>query len=129
MLMPAAVLVVIVLAAMAVDQSIIFMRQRSLVAAAQAAANDAAGYGIDPERFYEENVVDFSLERAAAAATATLAAHGFDVVPSVRLSDDGAEVEIRVEAEAESLFAKALPGGTPSTTVRATATALLLVPA
>ena len=66
MLMPAAVLVVIVLAAMAVDQSIIFMRQRSLVAAAQAAANDAVN---QVQAWYRTQLGGKSFVRASNSVT------------------------------------------------------------
>ena len=92
MLMPAAVLVVMVLGAIAVDQSIVYTQQRELVAAAEAAANDAAGYGLDREAFYERNELVFDLARARAAALAALRARRIDGAAVVSLSPGGTEV-------------------------------------
>ena len=85
MLMPAAVLVVMVLGAIAVDQSIVYTQQRELVAAAEAAANDAAGYGLDRDAFYDRNEVVFDLARARAAALAALRARRIDARAVVSL--------------------------------------------
>ena len=82
MLMPAAVLVVIILGAIAVDQAVVFTRQRELIAAAEAAANDAAGYGIDRDAFYRLNQVVFRLDRATEAAQAALEARGTAAAPT-----------------------------------------------
>jgi hypothetical protein len=125
MLMPAAVLVVIVLGAIAVDQSVVYTRQRELVAAAEAAANDAAGYGLDRDAFYEDGKIRFDLARARAAAAAGLQARGIDATPVVSLTAGGTEVEVRLVTEVPYLFAKAVPGAPDTTTVRAIATAEL----
>ncbi len=123
MLMPAAVLVVIVLGAIAVDQSIVYTQQRDLVAGAQAAANDAAGYGLDRDAFYERNELDLDPARARAAAEAALAARGFDEVVSVQVTTDGNEVEVVVTSEVPYLFAAAIPGAPDHVLVRAQASA------
>jgi len=126
MLMPAAVLVVIILGAIAVDQAVVFTRQRELIAAAEAAANDAAGYGIDRDAFYRLNQVVFRLDRATEAAQAALEARGTAAAPTVRLSPDGTRVEVSLRAEVPYLFAKAVPGAPDSTEVRARASAALV---
>ena len=51
MLMPAAVLIVILLGSIAVDFAVVFLGQRDLGAAAAAAANNAATYGLDEAAF------------------------------------------------------------------------------
>jgi hypothetical protein len=125
MLMPAAVLVVMVLGAIAVDQSIVYTRQRELVAAAEAAANDAAGYGLDPDAFYERDEIRFDPARASAAALAALRARGLDVPAEVTLSPDGTEVRVALVTSVDYLFAGVIPGAPSSTAVHATASAEL----
>lgn len=75
MLMPAAVLVVVILGALAVDQSLVFNAQRDLVATAEATANDAAAAGVDvggvrdgQEVGYDRAAVDAVVRRQVAAA-------------------------------------------------------------
>jgi hypothetical protein len=125
MLMPAAVLVVVVLGAIAVDQSLVYTRQRELVAAAEAAANDAAGYGLDRDAFYAHDDVALDLGRARAAAIAALRARGLDdaVLVSVRVTGDA--IEVLVAAEVPYLFAKAVPGAPDAVRVQAHASAEL----
>ncbi len=68
LLFPAAVLVVVVLAAIAVDVSIAFLGQREVANATVAAANDAAGLGVSNRGFYEEGRVELdpgTVERLA----------------------------------------------------------------
>ena len=50
MLMPAGVLIMVILASLALDRALVFAEQRDLVSTAQAAANDAAAFGVDPAR-------------------------------------------------------------------------------
>ena len=125
MLMPAAVLVVMVLGAIAVDQSIVYTQQRELVAAAEAAANDAAGYGLDRDAFYQRNEVVFDLARARAAALAALRARGIDALALVSLEPGGTVVEVTLRARVDYVFAAAIPGAAGTTEVRASASAEL----
>ena len=119
MLMPAAVLVVMVLGAIAVDQSIVYTRQRELVAAAEAAANDAAGYGLDRDAFYDRNEVVFDLARARAAALAALRARRIDALAGCRSSPEVPRSRCSLRAEVEYVFAGAIPGAPGTTEVRA----------
>lgn len=125
MLMPAAVLVVMVLGAIAVDQSIVYTQQRELVAAAEAAANDAAGYGLDQDAFYQHNEVVFDLARARAAALAAVRARGIDALAVVSVGPGGTVVEVSLRAEVDYVFAAAIPGAAGTTEVRAVASAEL----
>ncbi|HEY5153271.1 MAG TPA: hypothetical protein VIJ47_00960 [Acidimicrobiales bacterium] len=125
MLMPAAVLVVLLLGAIAVDLSIVHLRQREAVAAAASAANDAVtagldqtalrrgeGYRLDPAQV--DQVVAESIESQGLA----------DEVTDVRVTmptTDSVTVEVRLRAE--ELFARSLPTGPRTTEVRGTATA------
>ena len=124
--MPAAVLVLFVLAAIAVDQSLVFTRQRDLVAAAQAAANDAAGFGLDTDTFYAGDRIEFSLARAQAAAAGSLRARGIDDPPTVTLNADRTRVVVTVHTTVDYLFSPVVPGAPHSTTVEAHADADLI---
>lgn len=109
LLMPAALLVVVVLGALAVDVAAVHQAQRELIAAAQAAANDAAVAAWDTGAFYREGEV--RLDRAAATreARATLAA----IDPSLRLAGievTGDEVRVRVTGWVRPVFGAAAPG-------------------
>jgi len=128
MLMPAAVLVVIVLGAIAVDQSVVYTRQRELVAAAEAAANDAAGYGLDRDAFYTHDEIVLDEARARAAAVAALRARGLDGADLVSLRTSGDAVEVVLAADVPYLFARAVPGAPNDVRVRAEASAQLRRP-
>lgn len=127
MLMPAAVLVLIVLASIAVDQSVVFTQQRDLVAGAQAAANDAAGYGLDKDSFYGRDEIVFDQQRAVAAARGALRARGIDEEPIVTLSPDRRLVTVQVRSRADYIFAKAIPGAPDTQAINGTASAELVV--
>lgn len=133
LLFPAAVLIVLVLAAITVDSSIAFLAQRELANATAAAANDAAGRAVDGQAFYQGDRIEldpYAVESVAAER--------------VRLAIDGSRhrgLEVRVTASppvgpacpwtvrvsASSrvpyVFAKAVPGGPDEVSVRATSVA------
>ena len=119
MLMPAAVLVVLVLSAVAVDGALAFMGRRELSAAAAAAANDAVVAALSERAFYEA-CADLSLDAVAAQRVAerTFALRGSEayrlegVEAAVGVSADGA-ARVRVEATGtvERVFTPALLGG------------------
>ena len=122
--MPAGVLVVLVLASIAVDMSIVHLRQRQAFDLAAGAANDAATaaadevalrsgeFRLDPERARAivERVV------AASSLAAELAAP-----PDVVVTDEG--VEVTLSLEADYVFAGVMPGAPEGTVVTATASA------
>jgi len=126
-LMPTAVLILVVLAALAVDQSLVFMRQRELVVAAQAAANDAAGYGVDKDEFYSADRVAFDLGRARAAATAAVQARGIVADVEVTISADRREVVVVLRSSVPGLFARAVPGAGHRVAVAARGHATIVV--
>jgi hypothetical protein len=125
MLMPAAVLVLLVLAALAVDSAVVFLAQRQAGDAAAAAANDAAGAALSDAAFYRAGDVVLDPQRAAAVVAAAITARGsgLDLVgpPSVEIA--GRQVCVTVRAQVRYLFAPAIPGVPRATTVTARATA------
>ena len=133
LLFPAAVLVVVVLAAITVDSAVAFLGQREVANAVAAAANDATGQGVGNRAFYEEGRVDLdpvAVRRLAAEqVVATLDAarfHGLHVEVSVSpAAVPGCPPAVRVHASAHvsAIFAAAIPGSLGRFGVRATASA------
>lgn len=117
MLMPAAVLVLVVLAAVAVDAAIVFMAQRELQSAAAAAANDAAVAALDEALLYECGGLGVAADRAEEVAAAAFAARAADTVepfgsPDVTVAASGGGIEVTVAARGrvDLLFRPALRG-------------------
>ncbi len=127
MLMPAAVLVLVVLGALAVDFSIAFLAQRAPALAAAAAANDAATKALVLEEFYGQGELRLDPAAAARIAADALDRHGVQdldgVVVTVDVEPDAPVVRVAVEATVPYLFARAVPGAPRDVTVRAAATA------
>lgn len=125
LLVPAGVLILVVLGALAVDLSNVHLSQRELVAAAQAAVGDAAAASLHEATFYHRGEAVVAADAARAEVVAALAASDLDIaLDSFGLSPDG-EVVIRVSARVDTIFARAVPGGPDVVVVRATARAAL----
>jgi hypothetical protein len=127
MLMPAGLLIVLVLASIAVDMSLVHLRKREAFELAAAAANDAAAAGADQGRLRSGSyVLDLDVTRAVvddALAASELAPHLAEP-PVVTVTEAGVRVELAVEAE--YVFAGIVPGAPEGTIVRASATATAL---
>lgn len=123
-LLPACLLIVFVLAAVAVDLSLVQLRQRQALDVAASAADDAATLGADRESLrnggYVLDPAATSAAVQAAVAASDLAPH-LDAPPQVQVT--GATVEVTLTVRAEHLFTGAIPGAARSTAVTATATA------
>jgi len=104
MLMPAAVLIVLLLGALAVDSAIVYLRQREAYNVAFDAANDAAGAGFDLEVAREEGEVVYDPDRVTALARQAVDASGLDDVELVRARVDGGDVVVTVAVTVEHLF-------------------------
>jgi len=122
MLMPAAILIVLLLGAIAVDSAIVYLEQRQAYNVAFDAANDAAGAGLDRDliRTTGQLVHDPGRVREVAAATVTASAMDGLRLVSARI-DDGV-VEVVVDVRVRHLFGQAF-GGRSSETVRIAARA------
>lgn len=123
-LFPALALVVVVLGALAVDVALVHLAERQAFAAAAAAANDAATYGLDPAalRAGEEPRLDPArARRAAEQALAGGQPIGRADPPQVEVV--GTTVTVTVSLEVDRVFARGVPRAPRSTTVDATATA------
>lgn len=120
MLMPAAVLVLVVLGAVAVDAAIAFMAQRELQSATAAAANDAAVAALEEARLYECGELSVAADRAATVAAAAFGARVSDTVdtvgePDVTVNGGGStefiEVTVAARGTVDLLFTPAVAGG------------------
>lgn len=122
MLMPAAVLIVLVLSAIAVDLSIVQMGGRQAIDAADAAANDAVTYGISEAALRNGGGIQLDPVRVRASVQQTLDAQGITprlaTPPLVEITGP-ASVRITLSITIDYLFAKSLPGTPDQTTVTA----------
>jgi len=121
LLMPAGLLIVVLLAAVAFDVSRLYLARRELVDVAASAASDIAAEAIDPAAYLASGELRWSQARADAALREALARRGLegDVRGSVSLgAGSSPQVEVVLEADVRWLFARGLPGGGATTTVR-----------
>ena len=126
MLMPAGVLIVLVLAAIAVDLSLVFLRQRQASATAADIANDLATAALDIEHLRATG--EFRLDAATARSMGEELAASSDIADELIGVDvfvDGPDhVTVTVELRVDYLYANAIPGAADGTEVRATASAV-----
>jgi hypothetical protein len=130
MLVPAGFLVVLVMASIAVDMSLVHLRQRQAHDLAAGAANDAATAALDRSRLRGgERVVDAAAARRIVEQIVAASELAPDVAapPVVRVTGDGA-VEVEVALHADYIFAGVVPGASDGTTVTATASAAAISP-
>ena len=124
LLVPSAVLVLFLLAALAVDGAASFLAQRELADACAGAANDAATLALDPGDLYGgdgPSVRDVDLDRALAIArsrVAPLAARWHHPVEA-RVGTAGPEVVLSLHGQAPLPIG---PGGAGRSRVAVTAT-------
>jgi Flp pilus assembly protein TadG len=114
MLVPAAVLVLIVLGAIAVDSAVVFLAQRDLSNRTAGVANDIAGYAVSESSFYQGGGA-VELDQSKAASYTGLAFSddrrpgGFERW-SAAASTQGRTVVVVAEADVRLVFAPAIPG-------------------
>lgn len=126
MLMPAAVLIVLLLGAVAVDLSIVRMAHRDLVNVAASAANDAVTDGLDAAEYRRSGAYVIDLDRANEVLDRSLAHHGLaDRITgrSMALGPGPDELTVELEMEVSAVFARSLPHAASTSTVRARASA------
>lgn len=115
LLVPAAVLVLVVLGAIAVDSAVVFLGQHELAGAADAAANDAATALSDRAFYQGGGATQVDAVRAQAALRAGLTADGLSEVtldrpPTVTVSPDGHQVCVVLSGVVHRIFGQAIPG-------------------
>lgn len=105
MLMPAAVLIVLVLGAIAVDSAILYLAQREAYNIAFDAANDAAGAGFDAGRARSSGDIVYTRARVEAVARESVAAAGARHVEIVGVTiEPGDVVAVTVAVTVDHLF-------------------------
>lgn len=134
MLFPAAILIMVALAAMAVDSSIAFLAQRELANATAAAANDAAAQAVSDSAFYEQDRIELSASTVESVAVDRVHSlvdrsrhHGLSVEAVAEPPAGpgcGWTVRVRASSQVDELFGRALPGGTGRADVRARSSAV-----
>lgn len=124
MLVPAGLLIVLVMASIAVDMSLVHLRQRQAYDLATAAANDAATAALDPTGARSDaNVADHDRAVAVAAAVVEASDLSADVVGAPAVQVEGGRVEVQISMRADYIFAGVVPGAPDGLTVTATASA------
>lgn len=129
LLFPAAMLIMVALAAMTVDSAIGFLAQRQLQDATAAAANDAATEAVSDRAFYEANRVELSPSAVEAVAIARIhalidqARHHDLVVNAEAIPPEYAgcawTVRVFASSRVDELFGRAIPGSTGQVAVHA----------
>jgi hypothetical protein len=125
MLMPAGLLIVLVLASIAVDMSLVHLRKRQAFELAAAAANDAATAGVDQGRLRTTH--DYVLDPESARGVVEDVVAASELAPQlarppvVTVTATGVRVELALEAD--YIFADVIPGAPDGTEVTASATA------
>ena len=126
MLMPVAVLIMFVLAAITVDLTAVRAGQQDLLAAATDAANDAATAGLDEAALRSGRGFELDPSRVWLVAVDTLATRSIldnlSSGPDVTINQDGS-VTVSLSKRVPHVFARALPGAPDDKLVLATATA------
>ena len=120
MLMPAAVLIVLLLGAIAVDSAIVYLGQRQAYNVAFDAANDAAGAGFDADIARTTGVIVYDPDRLRALAADAIGAAGVGeialVSATVETSPTGEEaVVVTVDGTVRHLFVQAFGQGANET--------------
>jgi hypothetical protein len=129
MLMPAAVLVLVVLAAICVDSAVLFLGEREAANGADAAAQSVAAALVDEEWYRSTGEVRLRCDGASVerVATESFRARAPDWLEESRVDAvecAGDRVTVRVAATVAFVFATALPGARERATVSATGSAV-----
>jgi hypothetical protein len=127
LLMPAAILVMVVLAAIAIDFAVMYTAQREAAVAADGVARAATG-AVDEQRLFDDGVYVIDLGRADAAAASVLAARPADDGMQLRcgVPRHGATPDVVVidcRASVDLVFRPALSSGGRTFEVSVTGTA------
>jgi hypothetical protein len=111
-LVPAAFLVLLILAGIAVDSAAAYLGQRQLSDALAGAANDAAGAALSRSAFYSSGEVTIDPGTAATVVCQSLAASADGNLHnvSVSIAVEGPLIGVRGAATVNEIFGRLLPG-------------------
>lgn len=112
MLIPAAFLVLILLAALAVDSAAAYLGQQQLHDALEAAANDAVTAGLSNGEFYSQGAVVVDPGLAARSVCLDIASQSDQDLHDVQvwMAVAGAALRLRATATVAAVFGRAIPG-------------------
>jgi Flp pilus assembly protein TadG len=125
-LVPAAVLVLFLLGALAVDSASAYLAQRQLSDAVAGAANDAATAGLSDAAFYQQGQLAVDAATAALVVCQSVDA-SLDArlhLTAVQIAVDGRWVHVRAAAVVRRIILTGEPLVSPWSTVRAAAAAV-----
>jgi hypothetical protein len=130
LLMPASVLVLLVLGALAVDAALLLLGEREAADLSAAAANDAAVAGIDRDALYHCGTLTLDASQANLAVQRVVLARSSDAMNDVSAAITGVEVvdglprvTVTTTGTVDLIFTPAIPGFDLTRQVRATASA------
>ena len=123
MLMPAAILVMVVLAAITVDRAVVFGAQRDLVTTAQVIADNGASLGVDIDHLRSDGQIEVDHEAIADAVDD--ASVVLDPGTSFTWFLQGDEVVVELQREVPLVFSPGVPGAPHAEQVTARASAEL----
>lgn len=111
-LVPAAFLVLILLAALAVDSAVAFQAHEQLHDAVIGAANDAVTAGLDQQAFYSSGAIRLDPQAVEQSVCASMAAEELGSFRdlSVGVSVSGEYVRVTARGAVEAVFGRAIPG-------------------
>ena len=115
MLMPAAIVIVLLLGAIAVDSAIVYLEQRQAYDVAFDAANDAAGAGLDRDIARTTGELVYDPGRVREIAAGTVAATEMEGVTLAAARVDQGRIEVVVDVRVQRLFSQAFGGRSPDT--------------
>ena len=129
LLMPAAVLIVLVLASIAVDFGIAFVGERELASLASHAANDAATAALDEAHLRATGEYRIDADLAERVARAAIDSSSTEVeldepVVEILIVDGFPAVRVALTGRIDYVFSSALPGGPDGIDVDASAVAV-----
>jgi Flp pilus assembly protein TadG len=131
MLVPAGVLVMLILAAIAVDLSAVHLAQRGLLDAAADAANDAAGAAINESSLRTSGSYRVDVDRARRIATESVLAqripHLDFAASRVEVDPATGTVTVVLVRSVDRIFARAIPGAADTVQLTARAQAFPVV--
>jgi hypothetical protein len=126
MLVPAGILVLLLLAAVAIDGSAIWLAQRDLSSRTAGVAADIAGAAVDDATFYDGGEIrlrpDVADAYTALAFSPERLPRGYDAW-GAEVVVDGRSVTVAATAQVRYLFASAIPGLSRTAVVQARTTA------
>lgn len=129
MLMPAGVLIVLLLGAVAFDMSLVYLRQRQASSLAVDLANDLATAALDETAFRAGDGYRLDPNAAEVLGRRMIVASGLaQHVRALEIDVLGPdEVHVRVVLDVRYVFARSIPGADDGTTVTASASAVAVV--